>query len=146
MAVAGSDAVFRSADIPARRHFRAGIGCDDRDVGQAGRGRRRLGQADWRTAAEDNEAVGLEPLDVIQNAVKSLARHVLTSRVAKPDATVRDRRDELARQVGARRRAQHDQSRNFVPIDFIAQRGDAPGAENDPHRIGAIGEGLNHDF
>ena len=100
-----ADALFGDADIPARRHFRAGIGCHDRDIREAGRRCRGLRQPDRRAATDDDEAVGVDPFDLAENALKGVARHGLAGGVAKALTAVGDRRDDLLRDIGARRRA-----------------------------------------
>ena len=55
--VIAADAIVGNADVPPRRHFRAGIGGDDGDVGNFGRRRGGLGQSDRRAAADHDKAV-----------------------------------------------------------------------------------------
>ncbi len=52
-----------NADIPTRRHFRAGIGGDDGDIRQPRRCRRGFAKPDRRAAADHDKAVGVVLLD-----------------------------------------------------------------------------------
>ena len=143
--VLSRNTLIGDADIPARRHFRAGIGGDDGDIRQLGRGRRGLGEPDRRAAADHDEAVGIVPLDVGKDALERVARHVLARGVAEADDAVGDRGGDAAREIGARLRAQHHKPRHFVQFGFRGERADGAGAEHDAHRIGAVGEGGDHD-
>ena len=140
--VVAADAVGGNADAPARRHFRAGIGGDDGDIGQLGGRGRGFGKPDRRAAADHDEAVGVEPLEIGEHAFERLARHIRLRRIANADAAIGDALGHAAREVIARFRAQHQKPRHFVEIGFRAKRADGAWSEHDAHRVGVIGEWL----
>ncbi len=142
-AIAG-DAVFGDADIPARRHFRAGIGGDDGNVTKLGHRGRGLGETDRRAAADHDEAVGVDALELGEDVLEGFARHGLSAGVAEAQAALRDRRDHAAGEFGPRLRAQHQKPRHFVQIGFGAERGGGARAEDDAHRVGVVGELVCH--
>ena len=65
-------AVRSGADRPAVRHLRAGIGRDHRNRAEPGVGGHRLGKAHGRTAADDQEAVGVLLLGVVDDAWRAV--------------------------------------------------------------------------
>ena len=141
------DAILGDADEPARRHFRAGISRDDCDVRNFGGCRGGFGEPNRRAAADHDETVGIETLQLGQHALERIAWHVLPGGVAKADAAVGERRGDAAREIGARFRAQHHEPRHVVEFGLGTQRADRACAEDDAHGIGVVGEAIHvHHF
>ena len=141
--VAGN-AVLGDADIPARRHLRAGIGGDDGDVGQFRHRTRGFGKPDRRAAADHDEAVGIKPLQFGKDVLERLARHGLPAGVAEADNALGDRGDDGLGEFGAGLRAQDDDAREFVAVGLRAQRLGRARPEHDADRVGVIGECIGH--